>query len=89
VFFLRADKSDYVVCNPYLASAQRLHPNVYDRQCSSNYSTSLEALQHYDERLLMICMVVTSVATADIRLPSFRSSIYDVVNSLESERRSG
>jgi hypothetical protein len=44
LFSLTTHNSSCGVRNPYLASAQRLYPNPYERQCSSNCWTSVEAL---------------------------------------------
>jgi hypothetical protein len=46
MYFMRIHNSDYGVWNPYLSSVQRLHLNVLGRQCSVNYSTSVEAPYH-------------------------------------------
>jgi hypothetical protein len=46
LFFTRIYMSDYGVWNPYLASSQWLYPNMYERQCSLNRSTLVEALHH-------------------------------------------
>jgi hypothetical protein len=42
--FVIIHKNDYDAWNPYLASERKLHPNVYERQCSLDCSTSADAL---------------------------------------------